>query len=421
MNFAPNDRFSELLEFLKSGKVDVQQSVTAMPQYKQFISDFPAANLPSLTLDQYCIGTGDNNTFCWWIERGLQQVLGRYMPGTARGHILYKMDDGSIYKHRFLEKLTDVDALKYTLKIQAVIANADPNEDIRWIDDDKVIYQRAGVPPLVTVGDGRKLRLLSCYHPDRVLPISSSDHLGHFLSALGFPEKDIPSIKKPVARMLSLYELYDMARKEISGLTTLAFMKALYSKELGVAPPSKEKQTGKEVGEADKAEDSEDMENDIRSKSEINLILYGPPGTGKTYATIDETLKIIDQQLFDENASTRKPLKDRFDELVESKQVRFVTFHQSFSYEDFVEGLRAVTDDETKQISYNVEDGIFKQICLDAQKQTASYAGLGVSENPRIWKISIVGTYDNDTKKYCYANGEARIGWDSSEISTRSI
>ena len=132
---------------------------------------------------------------------------------------------------------------------------------------------------------------------------------------------------------------------------------------------------------------------------------------GKTYATIDEALKIIDPIYFNENINNRNLLKKRFDELRTKESVIFVTFHQSFSYEDFVEGLRAETDDDTKQINYNVENGVFKNICLDAQKQTASNVSLGVSENPRIWKISIVGTYENDTKKYCFANGEARVGW----------
>lgn len=149
----------------------------------------------------------------------------------------------------------------------------------------------------------------------------------------------------------------------------------------------------------------------MNSNTNLNTILYGPPGTGKTFSTIDETLKIIDPIFFNENAGNRSLLKARFDELVTAEQVRFVTFHQSFSYEDFVEGLRAETDDETKQISYNVEDGIFKQICLDARRPITSNVSLGVSEKPRIWKISIDGTNSSETRKYCYANDEARIGW----------
>jgi 5-methylcytosine-specific restriction enzyme B len=73
----------------------------------------------------------------------------------------------------------------------------------------------------------------------------------------------------------------------------------------------------------------------------LNLILYGPPGTGKTYKTVDRALQILDPVFSNENGGDREALKARFDELVEAGTVRFVTFHQSFSYEDFVEGLRA--------------------------------------------------------------------------------
>ena len=82
----------------------------------------------------------------------------------------------------------------------------------------------------------------------------------------------------------------------------------------------------------------------------LNQILYGPPGTGKTYSTIDTALEIIDPEFLaihpkipDADWSTqrarREALKQRFDETTAKGRIRFVTFHQSFSYEDFVEGI----------------------------------------------------------------------------------
>lgn len=70
-----------------------------------------------------------------------------------------------------------------------------------------------------------------------------------------------------------------------------------------------------------------------------NTILYGPPGTGKTFTTIDEAIKILDPEFYAANESDRESLKKRFDDLVADKRIRFVTFHQSFSYEDFVGSL----------------------------------------------------------------------------------
>ena len=97
----------------------------------------------------------------------------------------------------------------------------------------------------------------------------------------------------------------------------------------------------------------------------LNQILYGPPGTGKTYNTIAKAIEIIElrrvekEEIKDEEK--RKALKKQFDEYVQSGQIKFVTFHQSYGYEEFVEGLKAYTED--KNIHYRVEDGIFKEIC----------------------------------------------------------
>lgn len=94
----------------------------------------------------------------------------------------------------------------------------------------------------------------------------------------------------------------------------------------------------------------------------LNQILYGPPGTGKTYQVIEKAVKAADRGSL---PAERKKIKDRYDELVKERRIRFVTFHQSYSYEEFIEGLKAVS--EEGQISYEVKSGIFKQMCFDAQ------------------------------------------------------
>lgn len=412
MKFTPNEKFTELLALLKATGSTTPRSQT--PEVIAFTTAFPKSALSSLTLDQYCVGKKSQDSFCWWVERGLEPVLGRYMPGTSRGHIVYFKPGGEVYKNRKLRDLSDTDALAYTLRIHSAIANADIAQDLSWIDDDEQLFTRAGVTPRVSIGDGRKLRILCCYNPDAVLPISSSNHLKHFLELFGCPAADIPKVEQPVARSMLLRELFFAAQEQIPGISPYDFMHVLYSPTAGFAPVKEatsaaDDSTGDESELVPVASDEEESE----LPASLNTILYGPPGTGKTFTTIDEAIKILDPEFFAKNESERESLKERFDDLVTNNRIRFVTFHQSFAYEDFVEGLRAETDEaEGGQIQYVIEKGVFKAICEDASKpiQSAS-AKLGVSDSPRIWKISIDGTGDSATRQHCLKHGEARIGW----------
>lgn len=108
---------------------------------------------------------------------------------------------------------------------------------------------------------------------------------------------------------------------------------------------------------------------DIMGKNpSLNQILYGPPGTGKTYHTVELAVKAADPRFVakdDNKDERRKSYKDRYNELVKEKRIQFVTFHQSYGYEEFVEGLSAKTEGD--QLSYFEKDGIFKAICEDAK------------------------------------------------------
>lgn len=103
-------------------------------------------------------------------------------------------------------------------------------------------------------------------------------------------------------------------------------------------------------------------------ESPLNLILYGPPGTGKTHNSINHALSVIKGYDLNElielqktDIDSRKQIKNEFDNLLTENQIQFVTFHQSYSYEEFVEGIKSRVIGDN--IEYFIEDGIFKKIC----------------------------------------------------------
>lgn len=105
-----------------------------------------------------------------------------------------------------------------------------------------------------------------------------------------------------------------------------------------------------------------------KDRKPLNLILFGPPGTGKTYHTLNHAIAIIEgKSLIEveiENQQYRPKLKERYSQYQQNGQVAFVTFHPSMNYEDFIEGIKP--KEENKQVYYEIEDGIFKNLCLKA-------------------------------------------------------
>jgi 5-methylcytosine-specific restriction protein B len=107
---------------------------------------------------------------------------------------------------------------------------------------------------------------------------------------------------------------------------------------------------------------SNEQNTTLKNIQPLNQILYGPPGTGKTYNTVIKAMEIIDPT---NNIENYKELKDKFDKLKQSGQIKFITFHQSYSYEEFIEGIKPDVKNSEK-IMYRIENGIFKEIVDDA-------------------------------------------------------
>lgn len=120
-----------------------------------------------------------------------------------------------------------------------------------------------------------------------------------------------------------------------------------------------------------------------RPLTQLNLILQGPPGTGKTYQTVNYALSVIeDRNLKELSIEPRKHLRDRFEAYQIEGRIQFITFHQSYSYEDFVEGIKPSTTEGG--ISYQIEDGIFKRICQAALLAFETYYHTVIESTPTL-------------------------------------
>jgi 5-methylcytosine-specific restriction enzyme B len=167
----------------------------------------------------------------------------------------------------------------------------------------------------------------------------------------------------------------------------------------------------------DKSSEIRDEENKVPEITATNLILYGPPGTGKTYASAREAVMLCDGRLPDDPG--RGALMSRFNTLKEAGRIAFVTFHQSYAYEDFVEGLRPETNidgegDQQASGGFRLKptDGIFKRISAVAEQAgQAAPANLNLSTRS-FFKMSL-GAVDEEEEVYRAAidGGYIALGW----------
>ena len=134
----------------------------------------------------------------------------------------------------------------------------------------------------------------------------------------------------------------------------------------------------------------------------LNTILYGPPGTGKTYTTFRRCVEICDEAA---SHLTRKEVRSRYGELVAKGRVEFITFHQSYGYEEFVEGLRPETKGGGGGLRLVVRDGVLKRVAERARQPPKID-----SRGRRFYKVSL-GPVDERVFKECMEDGCVRFEW----------
>lgn len=124
-------------------------------------------------------------------------------------------------------------------------------------------------------------------------------------------------------------------------------------------------------------------------KKEKNIILYGPPGTGKTYNTVIYAVSIIEdfKPLNELRNESYENIIKRYKEYKKQGKIEFITFHQSYSYEEFIEGIKPNLDDSDAEVTYDIKSGIFKDFCDKAKTKSDALAQFNKSWDKFLSKI----------------------------------
>ena len=192
-----------------------------------------------------------------------------------------------------------------------------------------------------------------------------------------------------------------------------------------------EKKTNELISSKNLNEEDEEKIMGKFSKKEFdkNVIFYGPPGTGKTYTTAKRAVEICKTES-EKELTDYSEIMEKYNELKKKNRIELITFHQSYGYEEFIEGIKPVVSDEDDEsedekennkesktnikiendIKYDVVDGIFKKFCDNARKAIIETNNDNDNDIPLeaiVWKVTVRG----QVREECFNNNHVRIDW----------
>ncbi len=363
MNTEGQDWRKELVVWLGNYPRTMPDDVRQLRE--EFVKRFPLETLGDMTLEQYAGGKLYDG-FCYWLETRTRN-LGSISGGSSAKFGVYLGSDKQWhYNIRSFQSVEDaLVKLKHAL---VVLTNA-----VQKGEFDKLDELGANL-----LGPNRYMlrsKPLYLYFPDAFIPCFKIEHLEYFMSLFevgpqtGF---DLLALNRQL-----LNHLRNLP--EFTGFDTRQMMNFLYD---CFTPPVK-LTTPAPIVEIEGVPnvETETLSKELQRLIELvqrtrNIILYGPPGTGKTYIAQEFASQFLDSQ-------KEQPFEHYY---------TLVTFHQSFAYEEFVEGLKPrlsetlplpdqqnnTTGDNQQQhsgmnVEYAIVPGIFKRVCMQAQEDWQKY------------------------------------------------
>ncbi|MUJ27463.1 AAA domain-containing protein [Aliivibrio fischeri] len=315
--------------------------------WDSFITRWPREKLAEMTLKEY-VSVNDPDTFTYWLETKTG-ALGSIKGNTSAKFGIYKrggegkeqsgIGHGDIYTWRTRYGNNEETVFTYVKNIIVTIAKAAYKGDLQVIEEldfaplvkwkIAFLYQDQQQPTIVNIFSKNMLIQLSSLsnnstYAELYAAILKKYNSDKFENIAEFGRASWSSLDNASSKISDLLAVYEPSQATLEPFFTA-------SNENTMSP--------------------------------LNQILYGPPGTGKTYHTMESAVKAAEPTF---TWTNRDELKAEYVRLVGDKRIRFVTFHQSYGYEEFVEGLSAKT--EGNQIAYYEKDGIFKTISEDADK-----------------------------------------------------
>ena len=324
----------------------------ANAQREEFIRRFPLDSIPNLTLEQYCIGTGKKDSFCWWIERGTRGY-NYYFPGSSYTYGIYwSRSDGAFKKAKMVQDyidehdgMSDGEALR-----ECILKPLHTFLSSGW--------QRPLMAKEVKLGTGLLLKLLNLYFAEDFFVMNSEKWIAKVLAAIGEDPTTNPYDGCRLIRQFFNRKKEQFPDSDFSQYDFEAFLE----RELNLKA---KESTDEEVVEV---ETESKKETEMEAIHPLNTILYGPPGTGKTFNTVIYAVAIIEGKTVEAiQSEDYEGVRKRYDAFKKQGRIAFTTFHQSYGYEDFIEGIRPTLDGEKSEITYELHDGCFKRFCVNKE------------------------------------------------------